>query len=415
MSEVHEILQSHPHWSAVISIYHRLQAHGYKAFLAGGCVRDALLGICANDLDFVTDASPDEIEALFEKTVNVGKAFGVIRVLIEGAEIEVATFRTDGDYKDGRHPERVHFSSPQEDAQRRDFTVNALFYDLNSKQVLDYVHGEEDLRNKVLRTVGQAEKRFQEDHLRLLRAARFVAQLDFQLDPTSFKALQEMSSLVKTVSGERLRDEMFKLLKAKAVPRGLQVMEVSGLMACLFPFRLKNNLKSNLNNNSWQGSFGATELWQYFALFFREATKADLEVSLQMLRLSVKEQRAIEKCWTVWQQPEEFFNLSVGKKLQKLPEEGILWALNVFLREKSSWAPQIEFLFGEWDRWQRALPRPFLTGEDLKGKLAGKDIGNCLAEAFELQLERKIANREQALEWLQGYLLVYLQKREFNG
>lgn len=403
MSQVQEILESHPHWSAVMAIYHRLHAHGYKAFLAGGCVRDALLGLCANDLDFVTDAVPEEIEALFERTVNVGKAFGVIRVLVEGVEIEVATFRTDGDYKDGRHPELIHFSSPQEDAQRRDFTVNALFYDLNSQQVLDYVHGEEDLRNQVLKTVGEPEKRYQEDHLRLLRAARFVAQLDFSLDSESFNALKRMAFLVKTVSGERLRDEMFKLLKAKSVSRGLQIMEDSGLMQILFPFRLRDN--------SWKGSFGATEPWQFLALFFRESTQSELDLAIQMLRLSVKEQRAIEKAWFVWQKPEDFFNLNLGKKLQKLPEEGCFWALRVFLGEKSLWMAEIEHLFREWDLWQRVLPRPLLSGDDIKGKLVGKDIGNCLAEAFEMQLERKFFNRDQALEWLQSYLA----KRENNG
>lgn len=400
MSQVQEILESHPHWSAVITIYHKLRAHGYKAFLAGGCVRDALLGLCANDLDFVTDAVPDEIESLFEKTVNVGKAFGVIRVLIEGADIEVATFRTDGDYKDGRHPEGVHFSSPQEDAQRRDFTVNALFYDLSSQQVLDYVHGEEDLNKKILRTVGNPEKRFQEDHLRLLRAARFVAQLDFELDSISYEALKNMASMVKTVSGERLRDEMFKLLKAKAVNRGLQVMEDSGLMSCLFPFRLRCK--------PWQGSFGATELWQLLSLFLRECTKTELEAAIQMLKLSVKEQRAIEKAWSIWQTPEDFFKMNLGKKLQKLSEEGCFWALNVFFQEKSTWESQVHLLFVEWDLWQRRLPRPFLNGDDLKGKLVGKDIGNCLAEAFEMQLERNLINRDQALEWLQKYL----QKRK---
>lgn len=400
MSQVQEILHSHPHWPAAVSIYHKLQGRGYRAFLAGGCVRDALLGISANDLDLVTDAIPDEIEALFERTVNVGKVFGVIRVLIEDADIEVATFRTDGNYIDGRHPENVHFSSPQEDAQRRDFTVNALFYDLNSEKVLDFVRGEEDLKSKLLRTVGAPEKRFQEDHLRLLRAARFVAQLDFQLEQNTFNAVKNMADLVTTVSGERLRDEMFKLLKSKSVNRGLQVMEESGLMKCLFPFRLRNNV--------WLGSVGAREQWQYLSLFLREASKSELESAIQMLRLSAKEQKAIERAWIVWQKPQDFLNLTMGKQLLKLTEEGCLWALYVLTEEESSFQETIGLLFKEWDLWHHKLPRPFLTGDDVKGMLSGKEIGVCLGEAFELQLERKIANKEQALEWLQEFL----QKRE---
>ncbi|MGZ3772196.1 MAG: CCA tRNA nucleotidyltransferase [Pseudobdellovibrionaceae bacterium] len=403
MFHVQEILESHPHWSAVLSIYHKLTAHGYKAFLAGGCVRDALLGLCANDLDFVTDASPDEIEALFEKTVSVGKAFGVIRVLIENTDIEVATFRTDGPYKDGRHPEGIRFSSPEEDAQRRDFTVNALFYDLDSKKILDFVHGKEDLDRKIIRTVGDPKKRFEEDHLRLLRAARFVAQLNFTLEEATFLALKEMSSQVTSVSGERLRDEMYKLLKSKAVNLGLQVMVNSGLMYSLFPFWLKNN--------TWPGSFAATELWQFLALFVRKAAKTELDQTIELLKLSAKEQRAIEKAWNIWQRPEEFFNMNLGKKIQKLTEEGVFWALSVFYQEKSIWEPQINILFNEWDSWQRALPRPYLNGDDVKGKLVGKDIGACLTLAFEMQLERMLTSREGALEWLR----LYLEKRESNG
>lgn len=396
MPQVQKLLESHPHWSAVEAIYHRLQAHGYKAFLAGGCVRDALLGITANDLDVATDATPDQIEGLFEKTVNVGKVFGVMRVLVDGADIEVATFRTDGTYKDGRRPEGVHFSSPEEDAKRRDFTVNALFYDLATKKVLDFVQGEADLRKAILRTVGEADRRFQEDHLRLLRAARFVAQLDFVLEVETFEAIKLMAPLVKTVSGERLRDEMGKLLKAKAVSKGLEVMIATGLMPLLFAFRLRDN--------EWPGSYGAKEVWQTLALFFRNAKHEELESSIQLLKLSTKEQRGIEKAWTLWQKPEDFFALNLGKKLQKLPEEGSHWALQVLMLEGSIWALQVKDLFKEWLLWQNQLPRPLLTGEDLKGKLVGKAIGTCLAAAYEQQLERTLQTREDALVWLQEYL-----------
>ncbi|WP_413613405.1 CCA tRNA nucleotidyltransferase [Bdellovibrio sp. HCB-110] len=396
MPQVQRLLKSHPHWSAVEAIYHRLQAHGYKAFLAGGCVRDALLGIMANDLDVATDATPDQIEGLFEKTVNVGKVFGVMRVLIDGADIEVATFRTDGTYKDGRRPEGVHFSSPEQDAQRRDFTVNALFYDLATQKVLDFVQGEADLRNAVLRTVGEAERRFEEDHLRLLRAARFVAQLDFVLEAETFEAIKVMAPLVKTVSGERLRDEMGKLLKAKAVSKGLEVMIATGLMALLFSFRLRDN--------EWPGSYGAKEVWQTLALFFRNAKLEELESSVQLLKLSTKEQRGIEKAWALWEKPEDFFAMNMGKKLQRLPEEGSHWALQVLMLEGSIWTSQVKDLFKEWQLWQNQLPKPLLTGEDLKGKLVGKAIGACLAEAFEQQLERKLQTRDEALLWLQKYL-----------
>lgn len=402
MSQVQSILKSHSDWAAVKAIYHKLQSHGYKAFLAGGCVRDALLGIAANDLDLATDATPDQIEGLFDRTVNVGKVFGVMRVLVGESDIEVATFRTDGDYKDGRRPEGVLFSSPQEDAQRRDFTVNALFYDLKSHEILDFVQGEEDLRKGILRTVGAPEMRFAEDHLRLLRAARFVSQLSFTLEKASFEALKKMASLVTTVSGERIRDEMCKLLRGKSVTPGLQVMESSGLLRELFPFRLRNN--------EWTGRWGAKEPWQLLALFFREAEERELKASLKMLKLSSKEQRAIEKAWQIWREPEVFFKLNLGKELQMLPEEGTFWALQVLAAEGSFWSVQIQELFLSWESWGRLLPKPHLTGEDLKGHVTGKAIGQCLGVAFEMQLERRLQSREEALLWLQEYM-----KKEFHG
>lgn len=390
-----KLIHSHPHWSAVESIYHTLQAHGYKAFLAGGCVRDALLGLQANDLDVATDANPDQIESLFKKTVNVGKSFGVMRVLVDGADIEVATFRNDGTYLDGRRPESVVFSTPQEDAQRRDFTVNALMYDLSTEQVLDYVGGQADLQAGILRTVGDSERRFLEDHLRLLRAARFAAQLNFVIEDESFQAMTRMATLVTKVSGERIRDEMNKLLKAQAVPRGLEAMAQSGLMRELFPFRLRDN--------SWKTSPLVGEAWQALALFVRKADSVEMEKTLDRLRLSSRERRCIEDSWAVWQDALALLNLSMGKKLQKMARDGVAFALRILL-EESPENSQIQELFVQWDSWQNLLPRPFLNGEDVKGLLTGKAIGDCLDQAFELQLERGLQSRDEALQWLKKYL-----------
>ncbi|WP_148278947.1 CCA tRNA nucleotidyltransferase [Bdellovibrio bacteriovorus] len=389
------LIESHPHWPAVESIYHKLQAHGYKAFLAGGCVRDALLGITANDLDLATDATPENVESLFSKTVNVGKSFGVMRVIVEGADIEVATFRNDGTYSDGRRPENVVFSSPEEDAERRDFTVNALFYDLTTHQVLDFVEGQKDLKARILRTVGQAERRFEEDNLRLLRAARFSAQLNFELEPASFAAVKKMAPKVKSVSGERIRDEMTKLLKTEHASRGLQVMKDSGLMNVLFPFRLRKN--------EWVKNPLATESWQRLALFVRGAQGTELSPVLDMLKLSSRDRRAIEDAWKIWQDPQLVLKNSLGKQLQMLAKEGVVFALRILLSEAVEKAA-IELLLAEWKSWQEMLPRPFLNGEDLKGRLSGPAIGVCLDKAFEQQLERQLQSRDEALLWLKKYL-----------
>lgn len=393
MANLQDILESHPHWQAVEDIYHTLGAHGYKAFLAGGCVRDALLRLVANDLDVATDATPEEIEKIFEKTVAVGKSFGVMRVLIGEADIEVATFRSDGDYKDGRRPETVHFSSPEMDAQRRDFTVNALFYDLESKKVLDFVQGQKDLAHKCLRTVGDPEKRFAEDHLRLLRAARFVGQLDFTLEKNTAEVLKKLAPKVLTVSGERIHEEMGKLLRSAAANKGLQVMVQSGLMGELFPFRAQDANADFLPL--------ALHAWESFALFFRQASWSEVKSLLQRLRFSVKEQRAVERVWLLWHQPESFMQLSLGQKLLKMAEEGIPWGLTI-LKAQNLFRAEIEFLEARWNQWGKELPKPFLSGNDLQG-LQGKAIGVCLAQAYELQLERKLKTREEALTWLKNY------------
>ncbi|HEX4923157.1 MAG TPA: CCA tRNA nucleotidyltransferase, partial [Bdellovibrionales bacterium] len=182
MKRLDEIFSSHPHWPAVETVCGTLARSGYEAWLAGGCVRDALLGRVPQDFDVATSAAPEQVEALFERAVAVGKAFGVIILPFEGFQIEVATFRKDGLYVDGRRPASVTFSSPREDAARRDFTVNALYYDVVNKRVVDYVNGERDLAAHVIRTVGSPHDRLSEDSLRLMRAVRFSAQLGFEIE-----------------------------------------------------------------------------------------------------------------------------------------------------------------------------------------------------------------------------------------
>ncbi|WP_413557191.1 CCA tRNA nucleotidyltransferase [Bdellovibrio sp. HCB209] len=394
MDQVRPILQSHPHWPAVEAIYHRLTENGYKAFLAGGCVRDALLGVKANDLDIATNATPDQIEGLFEKTINVGKVFGVMRVLIGGADIEVATFRNDGVYQDGRRPDNVEFSSPEEDAERRDFTVNALFYDLENHQILDFVKGQEDLKKQLLRTVGDAKKRFTEDHLRLLRGARFAAQLDFAVEPATLAAMKELSAMVKTVSGERLRDEMGKLLKAKNVPLGLRILQETNLQEALFPWRGPDV--------EWT-AYSGCEIWQNLSLFLRKAQDSDLQKSLDLLRLSTKERRGIEDAWNLWQNPEAFLSQRLGFQLQLLQKPGKLWALEVLMKEGLH-QDLILAVLTTFKSFGEELPKPFLSGEDLKGKLQGPAIGQCLQEAYNLQLEGQLKDRAQAVKWLEKYL-----------
>src|SRR5580704_10629359 len=178
----------------------RLQQAGFSAYWVGGCVRDFLLGRDPQDIDIATDARPDDVEKIFKRTVAVGKKFGVMVVIEDGHQFQVATFRSEENYQDGRRPEKVVFSSAREDALRRDFTVNALFYDPLTKTTHDWVGGEKDLHAKIIRTIGRAEERFGEDHLRLLRAVRLAAQLDFEIEPATFAAVKTLAPKIKLIS-----------------------------------------------------------------------------------------------------------------------------------------------------------------------------------------------------------------------
>jgi putative nucleotidyltransferase with HDIG domain len=213
----------------------RLQGAGFTAFWVGGCVRDFLLGREPGDYDIVTSALPEEIEKLFRRTVAVGRKFGVIVVVENGYQLQVATFRAEADYRDGRHPEHVTFGNAQADARRRDFTVNGLFYDPVGRELHDWVGGKSDLGARLIRTIGDAAERFGEDHLRLLRAVRLAAQLEFAIEPGTFAALRAHAPNIKTISAERVRDELLKLFQPPPA-RGPSDVAQSGLKP--FPGRI---------------------------------------------------------------------------------------------------------------------------------------------------------------------------------
>jgi poly(A) polymerase len=217
------------------NIVQRLQEAGFEAMYAGGCVRDMLRGVPPHDYDIATSARPEQVQALFRRTVAVGAQFGVISVMINCGDFQVATFRSDGAYSDGRHPESVHFSNAEEDARRRDFTVNGLFYDPIREQLHDYVGGRGDLEAKILRAIGDPEARFAEDRLRMLRAVRFASVLGFEIEPATWAAVQKHAASIVEVSAERIRDELLKTLHSPARVRGLDLLDQSGLLNQILP------------------------------------------------------------------------------------------------------------------------------------------------------------------------------------
>lgn len=227
---------NHPDFSKADAIVRRLVAAGHRALLAGGCVRDMLMGREAKDFDIATSATPEQVEALFEHTHALGKAFGVIQVLIDGAPFEVASFRSDLAYIDGRRPTGVAFSTPEEDAQRRDFTINGLFYDPLEHRVIDYVEGQVDLARRVIRAIGDPRRRFAEDYLRMLRAARFASALAFDIDPATAAAVRELAPSIVNISAERIQVELTRLLtESPKAGRGIRLLHELGLLVHVLP------------------------------------------------------------------------------------------------------------------------------------------------------------------------------------
>jgi len=214
----------------------QLQGAGHTAYFAGGSVRDHLLGVKAKDYDVATSARPEEVQKLFPRVTDLtGKSFGVVRIMVGDESYEVATFRQDGLYKDGRRPESVSFATAEEDAQRRDFTVNGLFYDPVAEKLIDYVGGEADLRAGVIRAIGNPADRFEEDHLRLMRAIRFATRLYFKIEPKTWEAICALAPKIRTVSAERIRDELNKIFTADKPELGLDLLDQSGLLKEVLP------------------------------------------------------------------------------------------------------------------------------------------------------------------------------------
>jgi poly(A) polymerase len=218
-----------------IEVVRRLHAHGFRALLAGGCVRDILLGLEPRDYDVATDADPNQVIGIFQRAQPVGAHFGVVRVRLGGHAFEVARFRRDLGYGDGRRPDAVEYADETEDARRRDFTVNGMFWDPLTDRVLDYVGGQADLKGKIIRTIGAAGDRFTEDRLRMIRAVRFGCRFHWRIDGATFSAIRRLSGNLTEVSKERIRDEFVRILIEGGAPQGVRWLIDSGLIAGIVP------------------------------------------------------------------------------------------------------------------------------------------------------------------------------------
>jgi len=422
-------------------IVQRLQQAGFSAFWVGGCVRDLLLGREPGDYDIATSARPEQIEALFKHTVAVGRKFGVMVVVENGHQFQVATFRAESDYVNGRRPEKVVFSDARADALRRDFTVNGLFYDPVKNKLHDWVGGEADLRAGVIRTIGKPEERFAEDHLRLLRAVRFAAQLNFKIEPITFAAIKTNAHKITCISAERIRDELVKLFKPPHAACGLELLRETGLLEHVLPELVPTITCEQSHEYHPEGTVyihlklmlqhlppDADPLLPWAVLLhdiakpqtatrdpatgqvhFYEHEKLGAEMArviLERLRFPRKQIEELAKIVRYHMQLKDALQMrkstlrrmllrptfKIELELHRLDCLGSHGRLDVyeFLREK---AAELEC--------QPQVRPPLLTGHDLiaLGMKPGPAMGALLAEIREKQLQDELKTPEQAREW----------------
>jgi poly(A) polymerase len=224
-----------PRQEKALAIVRRLSEAGFRAYFAGGCVRDRVLGVDAKDFDIATDARPEVVQRMFDHTVPVGARFGVIVVVLDGDPFEVATFRADAPYFDGRRPSAVRYGTIEEDAKRRDFTIGGMYFDPLNERVIDLVGGLRDLRAGVVRAIGNPYERFEEDRLRILRGVRFAARLGFTIDPATWAAMKRAAPSIAGIAAERIGDELVMIMTEGGAARGLDLLVESGLAAVLLP------------------------------------------------------------------------------------------------------------------------------------------------------------------------------------
>ncbi len=386
-----------------------LRASGHEALLAGGCVRDQVLGLAPKDWDIATSAPPESVLELFPKAIPVGVQFGVVRVIVAGREYEVATFRADGAYIDGRRPESVVWSSPREDVQRRDFTINGLLQDPLAEggpQVLDYVGGIEDIENRVIRAIGVPRQRFEEDYLRLLRAVRFAARLDFQITRETWQAMTELAPAITRVSQERIREELDKLFSEGGSARGVALASEAGLLSHILGELRAEALGDVIDRLRHLGRCEALLGWGLALWELGPSPGKEVDVIAQRLKMSRQFGRSLTELIETGHRVAMWEDLSVADQKRTLRQQtgpmavvaaGLAGFRHAELAAKEALA-----------RWtaEDLRPPPLIDGECLKQQ--GYRPGPAFKVALELvetaQLEGRLTEREDALTLAQTVL-----------
>ena len=396
---------------AAIKIIKRLRRNGYQALLAGGCVRDMLLGRRAKDYDVATDAQPKDVIGLFKRTLKVGAKFGVIIVLLEDRQVEVATFRTETGYADGRHPGAVKFSNAAEDAGRRDFTINGMFYDPLQKEVIDYVDGRADLKAEIVRTIGRPAERFGEDYLRMLRAVRFSTQLGFKVEPLTWSAICSNAKNITKISGERISIELEGILVNPNRSAGASMLFDSGLYEVIFPRLSSEQMKTAIE------VLGQLRKKVDFALalacfFVGCDTKFAIE-KCRLLKLSRSQNKHIKFLLANrGRLLDERMSLAGLKKILSEPYFRDLYEMQRAIQKAKGGGRESTAALINLRKRIRALgdvelrPKPLLNGHDLirLGAVPGPGLGQLKEELYIAQLEGKLQSSQQAEQWTQKWL-----------
>ena len=419
----------------------RLRDAGHIAYFAGGCVRDMVRGLAPKDYDIATNATPEAVQKLFPRTYAVGAHFGVIVVLENDFQFEVATFRSDDAYVDGRHPTSVHFSSPEEDAKRRDFTINGMFFDPATNEVIDFVGGRADLEAKVVRAIGDPAQRFAEDRLRMLRAVRFATVLDYKIDNQTWQALRASAASINQISAERIRDELVKIFRSPNRLRGWDLLDSSGLMQAILPEL--EAMKGVLQPEQFHPEgdvFVHTRLMVkmlrehasvplIFAVLFHDIAKpitatvdptgrirfnehdrigAEMtDAVMRRLRFSGAEtDAAVEmvRQHMVFKDTPKMRVAKLKRFMARPTFEEELELHRVDCMSSHRMLDNYQFLLAKREEFanEPIIPPPLIRGDDLiaMGMKPGREFGEIL-EALETgQLEGKLKTREEALDWV---------------
>jgi poly(A) polymerase len=394
-----------------LAIAARLSKSGHIAYFAGGCVRDMLLGLEPTDYDIATDARPDKVRELFPKTQEVGAAFGVILVRYGRSVVEVATFRSDGPYTDGRRPDSVHFATAEQDAQRRDFTINGLFLDPADDQVIDYVGGRDDLAKRRLRAIGDAKKRFDEDHLRLLRGIRFASRFDLQIEPATAAAIRNGAPRLKGISPERIADELRLMLtpvtRARAWPT-LWEYDLAPVIFRLFAISRGPALFAAVSPAepiSFALALAAATLETIGKSILEKAEIHRLVSTIRtLLRISNEESDAMEAILAslppLLDKSEP--TLAMKKRFLAQPTSADARRLLAALATIGQFTARATALEAEFALLEKTnfAPAPLLTGDDLTavGLTPGPAFKRLLDLAYDAQLEGRVTAKAAAME-----------------